>query len=161
VPIVPTEIKYYRSASATSLGGAITGTELDPSVNWLYDLISGDEAVAGEAEYRCIYIQNTNLTLSLLSPRVFIKTNTPSIYTTVEMGLGTSGVNGVEQTIVNEGTAPLGVVFSTANGYANGLVFPTLGPGQHKAVWLKRIVSPNARAYNVDSVIISTSGGTI
>ena len=160
MPIEPSEIKYYRSADGSSIGGAITAVEVTSAANTLFDAVAGVEADDGDTEYRCIYLKNSNPTLPFLLPRVFIKTNTPSTYTTAEIGLGVSDIDGVEPSIADESTAPEGVVFSTASGYANGWVIPTLLPGQHKAVWIKRVVDSNARAYNADSVIISATGGT-
>ena len=158
--IIPSEIKYYKSATSTSLGGAITATELSGAANDLFDPVTGDEADSGDIEYRCIYVKNTNGTIPLGSPRVFILTNTPSTFTDIEIGLGVSAIDGVEPSVADENSAPVGVVFSLANGYSNGLAFPTLSPGQYKAVWLRRNVDIAARAYNSDSVIISTTGYT-
>ena len=43
---------------------------------------------------------------------IWIASNTPSADTTIEIALGSSAVNGTEQTIANESTAPTGVTFS-------------------------------------------------
>ena len=43
---------------------------------------------------------------------IWIASNTPSADTTIEIALGSSAINGTEQTIANENTAPTGVTFS-------------------------------------------------
>ena len=47
------------------------------------------------------------------SAKILIVTNTPSTDTSIEIALGSSAVNGTEQTIANENTAPTGVTFSS------------------------------------------------
>jgi len=158
--VIPSDIKYYKSLISTSLGGGISATELSGTVNDLFDAVTGNEAETGDTEYRCVYIKNTNGVSSLLNPKVFISSNTPSTFTLVKIGLGLSGVDGEELSISDENIAPVGVVFSAASGYPNGLAFPTLLPGQHIGLWIERIVDLNARAYNSDSVVISTLGFT-
>lgn len=122
--------------------------------------MSSAESSSGDIEYRCIYVKNTNGSLTLQSPKVWIATNTPSADTSVEIGLGTSAVNGTEQTVTNETTAPSGVSFSTAAGEGNALTFSDLPAGQHKAIWIKRIVNSSAGAYNDDNYVLSYAGDT-
>ncbi len=167
MPIVSTDIKFHLSGGAANsdpsaaLGGAISTTQIvDATVANLFDNVGGGEAAAGDTEYRCFYVKNNHGSLSLQSSKVWIQTNTPSTDTSVEIGLGTSAINGTEQTVANEGTAPSGVSFSSANGEANGLSIGSIPAGQHKAVWVKRIVTAGASAYNADSVIIKVQGDT-
>jgi len=58
--------------------------------------VSSAQAAAGLIEYRCVYVHNSNATLTYLGSKVFIQTNTPSADTTVAIGLGTSGLNSTE-----------------------------------------------------------------
>jgi hypothetical protein len=163
--ILASEIKEYRSTFSNSgidsLGGAITGTEIvDNTTHNIWDVVSSTESNSGDTEYRCIYVKNTNATLTLQSPKVWIATNTPSTDTSVEIGLGSSAVNGVEQTVANESTAPTSVTFSTAAGEGNALTFADLPNGQHKAIWIKRIIGATAGAYNDDNYVLSYAGDT-
>ena len=164
--IISTDLKYYKSTATGvggggSLGGAITATELSSgTIDDLFDSVTGDEADAGSIEYRCVYIKNTNGLTTLRLPKIYIKTNTPSANTSVEVGLGTAAVGGEEQTIANESAAPVGVTFSLADGQSNGLVFADLPPGQYKSLWVKRIVTAGARAYDNDTFTLSTIGLT-
>lgn len=167
MPIASSDIKYYLSGGSSNsdpnaaLGGAISSTEItDATVANLFDNVTSAESSAGDTEYRCFYVKNTHATLTLQSAKVYINTNTPSSDTSAEIGLGSSTVNGTEQTVANESTAPGSVTFSTAAGSGNALSIGNIPAGQHKAVWVKRIVSAGAAAYNADSVIIRVEGDT-
>jgi hypothetical protein len=122
--------------------------------------VSSAESSAGDTEYRCIYVKNTHASLTLQSAKVWIQTQTPSADTSVEIGLGTSAVNGTEQTVANENTAPSGVTFSTAANEGAALSIGNLPNGQHKAIWIKRIVGSAATAANDDSYVLSYAGDT-
>lgn len=163
--ILASEIKEYRStftaSSVDSLGGAITATEIvDNTTHNIWDVVSSAESLAGDTEYRCIYVKNTNSSLTLQSAKVWIATNTPSTDTSVEIGLGTSAVGGTEQTVANENTAPSGVTFSTAAGEGNALSIGNIPNGSYKAIWIKRIVGAAAGAYNDDNYVLSYAGDT-
>jgi hypothetical protein len=122
--------------------------------------VSSAESSAGDTEYRCIYVKNTHASLTLQSAKVWIQTQTPSADTSVEIGLGTSAVNGTEQTVANENTAPSGVTFSTAANEGAALSIGNIPNGQHKAIWIKRIVGSSATAANDDSYVLSYAGDT-
>lgn len=163
--ILASEIKEYRSTFSASgidsLGGAITATEIvDNTTHNIWDVVSSTESNSGDTEYRCIYVKNTNATLTLEAAKVWVATNTPSTDTSVEIGLGSSAVNGTEQTVANEGTAPTSVTFSTAAGEGNALSIGNIPNGQHKAIWIKRIVGATAGAYNDDNYVLSYAGDT-
>ena len=167
MPITSTDLKFHLSGGAANsdpnaaLGGAISTTQIvDATVANLFDNVSSAESAAGDTEYRCFYVKNTHATLTLQAAKVYIQTNTPSADTSAEIGLGTSAVHGTEQTVANESTAPSGVTFSTAAGSGNALSIGNIPAGQHKAIWLKRIVNAAAAAYNSDSVIIRVEGDT-
>lgn len=167
MPITSTDLKFHLSGGAANsdpnaaLGGAISTTQIvDATVANLFDNVGSAESAAGDTEYRCFYVKNTHATLTLQAAKVYIQTNTPSADTSAEIGLGTSAVNGTEQTVANESTAPSAVTFSTAAGSGNALSIGNIPAGQHKAIWLKRIVNAAAAAYNSDSVIIRVEGDT-
>lgn len=168
MPIASTDIDFFLSGGSgntdpnAALGGArSTSTQItDATVANLFDNVSSAESSAGDTEYRCFYIRNSHGSLTLQSAKVYIDTNTPSSDTSVEIGLGTSAVNGTEQTVANESTAPSGVTFSSAAGIGNALSIGDIPSGEHKAVWVKRIVGASAAAYNSDSAIIKAAGDT-
>ena len=166
MPIIADDIKFFLSGGTSntdgdaSLGGDISTTEVSPSVNELFDVVSGNEAQAGDIEYRCIYITNDHPSLTLFGALVFIQNNTDSTDTSAEIALGTSAINGTEQTIPDEDTAPGGTTFDTADGEVNALEIGDIPAGQHKAVWIKRIVNSGAAAFNSDGMTIGVKGDT-
>lgn len=144
-----------------SLGGAISTTEIvDATLNNLFTEVTEDETAAGVTQYRCFYVKNASATNTYKNVSAFINTQSTSPDTSIEIGLGTSAVNGVEPTVANETTAPAGVTFTAAAvDKASGLAIGDIPVGQHKAVWVKLIVNPGAAAAN-DSSIIEVAGGT-
>lgn len=149
MPIIDTEIQYRFSGGASnsnpnaSLGGVKSSVSIGST---LFDDVSSAEAATGSVEYRCYYIHNANATLTLIAPKVFILSNTPSPTTTLEIGLGTSAQGGTEQTIANETTAPSGVTFSAAADFATGVSLGDIPAGGHRAVWVRRTVNAGTTA---------------
>ncbi len=167
MPIASTDIDFHLSGGAAnsdvdaSLGGAISSTQItDATLNNLFDDVSSDESSAGDTEYRCIYVKNNHGSLTLQNAVIWIDTDTPSTDSDVDIGLGTSAINGTEQSVADEDTAPAGVTFSSPASKATGLSIGNIPAGQHKAVWLERVISPGAAAFNSDSVILKVAGDT-
>ncbi len=167
MPIAATDIDFHLSGGAANadpnaaLGGAISTTQIvDASLHNLFDIVSGDEAAAGDTEYRCLYVKNNHGTLTLQNAEIWVQTETPSGSSDEEIGLGTSAINGVEQAVANEATAPAGVTFAQANGEGASLNIGNIPPGQHKAVWVKRVISASAPAVNSDASVLRVKGET-
>lgn len=160
MPIISTDIQYRLSGGAgntdinASLGGVKSSTSVGTGLHNLFDVVSSAEASSGDTEYRCVYVHNNHGTLTMQSAKIWIVTNTPSTDTSIEIALGSSAVNGTEQTIANENTAPTGVTFSAPASEGASLSIGDIPAGQHKAVWIKRIVNAGAGAYNDDSATI-------
>lgn len=162
--ILNTDILYRLSGGASnalpasSLGGVKSSTAAGTD---LFDNVTSAEASAGDTEYRCIYVHNAHASLTLTSPKIWIQSNTPSTDTAITIGLGSSAVNGTEQTVADEGTAPTGgVTFSTAVDETNGVSLGDIPFGQHRAVWIKRVVGASAAAYNNDTFTLRVKGDT-
>lgn len=134
-----------NSDANASLGGAKSSTVASASVDALFDQVSASEASAGDTEYRCVYLHNGG-SVTMFSAVVWISANTPSGSTTLDIGVGTAAVNGTEQTVANESTAPAGVSFSAPASQGAGLALGDIPAGQHKAIWLRRTVSASAPA---------------
>lgn len=171
MPIASSDIKYYLSGGAANvdpnaaLGGARStaggGLITTDVLNNVWDNVSGDDSAAGDTEYRCIYIDNQNGTLTLTNPIIWIQSNTANANTDISIGLGSSAVDGTEQTIANENTAPTGgVTFSAAASKGAGVALGNLAPNQHRAVWIKRVVTLGASASNNDAYTLIVEGET-
>ena len=160
--IQSSDIHYRLSGGASntnplaSLGGAKSTTDASTTI---FDDVSSAEASAGDVEYRCVYVHNAHASLTLLGAVLWIPTNTPSTSTTIDVGVGTSAVNGTEQAVADENTAPTGITFAAAATLAAGVALGDIPAGQSRAVWLRRTVTAGAAAYN-DSFTIRATGDT-
>ncbi len=99
-------------------------------------------------------------TLTMQAAKIWISSNTPSTDTSVEIALGSSAVNGTETSVANENTAPSGPTFSAPASEGAALSIGDIPAGQHKAVWIKRIVNTGAAAYNSDGCTLTTKCDT-
>lgn len=165
--IVASDIKIYLSGGAANadpnaaLGGAISTTELvAASLHNLFDQVSGDEASPGDTEYRCFYVKNTHATLSYQNAVIWIQTNTPSTDSVVAIALAGEGSNATAETVANESTAPVGESFTSPATKGAGLSLGSLAAGQRYAIWVRRVISAAAAAYNADSAVIRVEGDT-
>ena len=159
--IISTDIQYRLSGGASNAvtASSLGGVKSSVAASNYFDDVSSAEAGTGDTEYRCIYVHNNHGALSLIGAKVFIQTNTPSSDTDVAIGLGSSAINGTEQTVADESTAPSGVSFSAPTTFAGGLAIGDLAAGAHKAVWVRRTVNAGAAAY-ADSFTLRVQGDT-
>lgn len=162
--VLTSEIKFYLSGGgansdpSASLGGAISTTEVVAATLW--DDVASSEALAGDTEYRCIYVKNTNATDTWLAVKLWLSANTPSGDSTTAIGLGTAAISGTEQTVDNESTAPSGVTFSAPATQELGLSIGNLTAWQYKAIWWRRTITASASAYSADGATITVGGDT-
>ena len=156
MPIAAADIQFRLSGGAgnsnvnASLGGVISSTGItDASANNLFDDVSGAESLAGDIEYRGIYIRNNDGTRTLVDARVYISALTSSADTELDIALADEAVNSTMETIADESTAPVGPVFSRPTTYSGGLQLNSttgLAPSANKGVWVRRTVSAAAAA---------------
>lgn len=169
MPIASSDIKYRLSGGAAnsdpnaSLGGAKSSVEVvDNTDNNLFDDVSGAEHTAGDVEYRAIYVHNAHATLTLTSALVWIQSDTSGADSDISIAVGTAAVNGTEQTVANEGTAPTGVTWSDAAvSRATGLALGDIPAGQHKAVWIRRTISAGSTPQAADTCSVQAGGDTL
>lgn len=161
--IVAADIDFFlsggsgNSSAAASLGGArSTSTEATSAI---FDDVTSGESTAGDVEYRCVYVKNSHGSLSLTSAVAWLPANTPSSTTTVDIAVGTSAVNGTEQTVANESTAPTGVTWVAAATLGAGVALGDIPAGQHKAVWLRRTITAGTTAAT-DTFTLRATGDT-
>lgn len=159
--ILTTDIVFRLSGGAAnsnvnaSLGGAKSSVALvDNTANNLYADSLGPESLAGSIKYRAIYVHNAHASLTMQNSKIYITTNTPSTDTVFDIGVGSAAINGTEQTVANEDTAPTGgVTFSQPSTYAAGISLGNIPFSQHIAVWFRRTVTAGAAAFNNDTVV--------
>ncbi len=167
MPIIAADITFQLSGGAVNtvpdaaLGGVISSTAIvDAALHNLFDLVSGDESFAGDTEYRCFYVKNTHATLPYQNAKIWVETETASVDSDELIGLGSSAVNGIEQTVADESTAPTSVAFTQSNLEAGALAIGDIPAGEHKAVWIRRDITVGAAAVNNDSCVLRVKGET-
>lgn len=155
MPIAAIDISMRLSGGATntlplsSIGGIKSSTS---AASTLFDNVDSTESAAGDIEYRCIYIHCA--VAATEDVKAWLAANTPSANTTIDIGVGTSVIDGTEQTVANENTAPTGVTFSAPTTSAAGLSLGILGAGQSRAIWMRRTVNVGATAVTGDSATL-------
>ena len=163
--IQASDIKVYLSGGAdntdpnASLGGAISNTELtDDTLHNLFAKVSAAEAAAGSVKYRAVYVKNTHGTLTYEAAIAYISSQTTSPDTSAKISVASEGKNATIQTIANEDTAPIGQVFSTADGTPNGLALGDLAAGDYIGLWCERTVNAGAVAFGSDTLLVAARG---
>lgn len=141
-----------NSSASASLGGAKSSNAAPAG---LFSTASGAESTSGSVKYRCVYVHNNHGTLTLVGATANIQSDTPDSTSIVDIGLGTSAINGTEQTVADENTAPTSVTFS-----AGPVTLGDIPAGQHRAVWLRRTISAGCPAITGDSYTVRVSGST-
>ena len=167
--IVEADIRYHfsittgpgnstASAGATSLGEFIsTMAVTSASLHDLFDLVTGDENAASEAEYRLIFVRNAHATLTLIDPVIWLVSEVAggaalalSVDTTAASALASASAQAKE--VVNENTAPATQTFSSPTSKATGLALTSIPAGQVKGVWIRRTAANTAA--------LASDGGT-
>lgn len=146
VPEEKPPVEVLRSGTA-GLGGAVSALASGLSV---FDDVLPTESGVGRTEYRCEYFKN-NTGKIINNAVLWLSANTPSEGTEINAGVGTSGFNGVEQTVADETTAPAGVTFKLADTKANGVALGNIPVGATIAVWYRRVTAANTPAAQTDT----------
>lgn len=155
--IEPTDLKFYSTVAG--LGGAITATEVsNGQLHNIFGKVEAADALAGSTQYQCIYFKNEHSTLTLFEAVTYLTSNTPSEDTNLFIALGSSGVGGTEQSIVDINTAPAGVTFTdTLNDV---LIAGDVPAGSYFPLWLQRVIDPATEAFASDGVAVTFQGKT-
>lgn len=147
------------STPAASLGKYMSTTDATGSANVFFDDVSSAEALAGDVEYRCVFVYNSHSTDSALNvtAQIVSEVSGGAVTAAALDNIATSAANsGSAQAaqIANEDTAPSGVgAFGTS-----ALTIGTLTAGQCKAVWLRRTVSASTAAMTGDGFTLRVTG---
>lgn len=170
--VLSTDLKFILSGGGSNtdpdaaLGGIISATEVvDDTLNNLFDNVSGAEHIAGDINYRCIYIKNNSADIAYAS-KLYIESNTPAADSEIQIGLDLAGAGdgvstGVADTIPDEATAPSpAVTFSTAVDYANALNLGNLAAGAVYAIWIKRTITAGDTAQANDNAVLKLAVDT-
>ena len=113
--VLPGDVQFRLSGGANntnpfgSLGGAISNTQMkDDMLDSLFDPVSINQRLSGITDYYCIYVRNNSATSQMTNTKIWFTVVTSYI----TMGLGTSPINGVEQSINPDTNPPAGISFT-------------------------------------------------
>lgn len=149
-----------------SLGGFISTTVLDAAtlLHNLFDRITGDENAASAVDHRAVFIHNSNASLTLQAPVVYISAEVAggasvqlSVDTTPASALASASAQ--MKTIANEATAPASQTFSAPTTKAAGLSLGDLAAGFVKGLWVRRAAA-NTTAVDSDGFTLAIAGDT-
>jgi hypothetical protein len=176
VAITASDILYKFSVSAAagnttsgtaagSLGDQISTTQItDASLHNLFDVITGDENAASEAEYRCFFVHNNHATLTWENVVVWLSAEVAggavaaiSVDTTGVTVLGSGSAQA--KTVADENTAPATQTFSSPTTKGAALSIGNIPAGSVAAIWVRRTAA-NTAAVNNDGVTIRCEGDT-
>jgi hypothetical protein len=146
-----------------SLGKYISTTEItDTSLNNWFDDVSGDENAASDVEYRCMFLHNAHVSLTLTGTKVWLSAETAG-GCDCAIAIDDVAASAIDETdaqadlVANESTAPTGEVFSSPTSKATGLTLGDLPAGYCRAIWVRRTAA-NTAALDNDSVTIRAEG---
>lgn len=172
MPLVEADVRFHLSTlggssgfslsgvGSGSLGKYISTTELSKAgvLHALFDLVTGDENAAQEAEYRAFYVRNAHATLTLFNAVLWIASELAggasiaiSVDTTAASPIGQSAAQGKQ--IANEDTAPASQTFSAPSTKGAALALGDLPAGYCRQVWVRRTT--------VNSTALDPDGGTL
>lgn len=177
MPIATSDILFKLSGVASpgnanaqanpnaSLGGFMSSTQItDATLHNLFDVITGDENAAGDTEYRCIFVHNNHGSLTLQNAVVWMSAEVAgganaaiSLDTTGNVAANSAST--MAKTVANEDTAPASQTFTSPTSKATGLSIGNLGPGQVRAIWIRRTAT-NSAALDNDGVTLRVEGDT-
>lgn len=143
----------YGGAMSTVSGGIIVTNVLNNDM----DDITSAEASSGITIYHNYYYKNEHGSLTYISPKFYIDTQTNSGDTSVAMALVAEAKNVATTRLANETTAPSGITFTTPANYAGGIAIGSLDSGDYRGIWVKYIVGSSASAV-LDSYTLGIQG---
>jgi hypothetical protein len=150
-------ISIGYQASATVWDGGVTHD--------LFDVITYSEMLAGQADYRCVFVRNQDSVNTIYDIAIWIASETPG-GASVALGIDTTGPSifnsSLQQalSIASETTAPAGVSFSSPTSKATGIALGHLAPLQVRAFWIRR-TALGTGGLTGDSAVICVSSNRI
>lgn len=142
---------------ANSIGGAMSTTAVVNSTdNNLFSDINLTDALTGKNYYRCIYLLAGAYSYTQL--KTWLSSLTPSPGTKTYFGKGAAGVDGTEELVSDEFTAPSGIVFQHPTSESGGLSLPDMTSGQWHGLWIKLQCSAETEGASGDYFRLSIGG---
>jgi len=151
--ILAANIKFYQCTTwdeGDTHGGDIdTDNEITTGVDGnIFDDVSDAERIAGDTEYRKIYVRNENAD-TWSAVKAWISSFTPATNDEISIKLGTNaGVQSVE------GVAA-GYVSPDSKAHGDVLSVGDLAENAYQSIWIKRIVSAAGDGYTANAFTLA------
>lgn len=151
--------------AAGSLGKYISTTQpADATLGNIFDDVSGDDNAASDVEYRCLFVHNNHVTLTLQSPILWIDAETAggadiaiAVDDLAASPIGQAAAQADE--VADEDTAPTGETFASPTTKGGGIAMSDIPAGECRAVWVRRTAADTVALDN-DGVTIKVEGDT-
>lgn len=123
----------------------------------LFSPVSGPANAAHTPDYRCVFVYNTHGTLPWTGVVAWfsaVAAGAPlsiGVDPTAASAAAATAVQAVE--VAAATTAPAGVTFSAPTTQGDGVALGDIGPGQCRAVWLKRVPAGGGAVADDDTTI--------
>lgn len=167
MPVLDSEMVYYLSGGASntnvnnSLGGGISTTTLNADgsntvrLQNLFSNRTAAQASAGGKWNRCIYLKNTNATLTASNITLWQSDIQPANdYLFIAIGQDGQGTTGTAVgPVANESTMPWTSTTARFHAYLSSstpATVPNLAPGVYVAIWLQIKLLANSARYESD-----------
>jgi hypothetical protein len=156
------QISTATTGGIGNSGGVITSDLINNDM----DDITSAEAASGITIYHAYYYKNTNSSLTYISPKFYIQTNTGTNETETYIGLPPEAKNVSVQRLSAEtgsGSAtppvdpPTSVTFSAPGNYSGGIALGSLNSTDYRGIWVKYVVDASASAV-LDSYTLGIQG---
>ena len=146
---------YTRAGvPGNSLGLFAATTQLSlTSLDNLFNDISGAQNAAGQVDYACVFVFNSNTTHAMLNPVAWLPTSLLGPGNTATLAIGADPTppsalgSSLPQAavIVNPTTAPAGVTtWAAPSSSPGGVALPNIPAGSVQAVWIRRTANGTA-----------------
>jgi hypothetical protein len=165
VPTASAGGELAQGTPGASLGKYISSSVwLGGALHDLFSAVTGDQNVAQQAEYRCIFILNKHATLTLQSVVGWFTTlsDEASLFA---VGADPTVASQLDNTtpqalmVVDRFTPPASVIFSTPILKVSGVAVGDIPPGFCRAIWLRR-TAVNGIAVDAADCVFHVEGDT-
>lgn len=142
-----------------ALGGFLaTTTWSGGSTDDLFATVTPEQNTERTPTYRCLFLYNADATRTAQEVALYLTGQDDAgatLWIGVDARAATAAGSSTAQAtqISSETTAPAGVTFVLPGSAATGLALGDLGPGQCRAVWLKRVPADTAPVVSDSAVL--------
>lgn len=155
------------STGSASLGKYISTTDMPSSLDQFFPTITGAQNAASQVDYLCVFVYNSNATLTLTAPTVYLSGGDPAGGANVAIAVDTTAASAVgsataQALIATSTTAPgasiTGLAYSTPTTAGAGIALGNLAAGQCRAIWIRR--SATNSAATSETITLAVNGST-